>query len=557
MSAAAAEAPAGGGSDHGEGGKGFLDFIERAGNKVPHPAVLFMVLCVSVIIFSQVLSWANVSVTYEVIKPPAALVEEGYVGGSVAPTEFLPPEQADAKDYAVTTETAEVKSLLSSDGIAFLFTSFVSNFMGFTAMGIILIVMIGVGLAESSGLIGALIRKLVAITSEKLLTYVIVLLGVISSVASDAGYLVLIPLGAAAFMSVGRHPLAGIAAAFAGVAGGFGVNFLITPSDAILTEITNEAIGLVQPGTTIDLTANIYFGIISTILVTLVCGFLTARIVEPRLGTYDPSLAPAPDEHEKEVSEADGVSPELEAKGLRWAGFALLAVVIGIAALTLPSGAPLRDPETGSIIGTSPFMDSLIPIISLCFLATAVAYGRATETITSLSDAIKSIEKSWAGLGALLFLFLLIAQFIAYFNYSNMANVAAVSLGDVVENANIPAVWLLLLVVIVTAVVNVLVPQAIAKWALLAPIFVPLLVRVGVDPAAIMAAYRVGDSPGNVVNPIMAYFPLVVVFAARYDRKAGIGTLIALMLPYFIVLSVVWTAFFMLWYILGIPFGPG
>ncbi|MBJ7470651.1 MAG: AbgT family transporter [Solirubrobacteraceae bacterium] len=558
MSTAAAEAPApGGGSDHGVGGKGFLDFIERAGNKVPHPAVLFMALCLSVIVLSQVFAWMNISVTYEKIQPPAALVEEGYVGGSVAPTEFLPPEQADAEDYAVTTETAEIKSLLSADGIRFLFTSFVSNFMGFTAMGIILIVMIGVGLAESSGLIGALIRKLVAVTSAGLLTYVIVLLGVISSVASDAGYLVLIPLGAAAFMSVGRHPLAGIAAAFAGVAGGFGVNFLITPSDAILTEITNEAIALVEPGTTIDLASNLYFGIISTILVTLVCGFLTARIVEPRLGTYDPSLAPAPDEHEKEVEESAGVSAELEAKGLRWAGFALLGVIVLISALTLPSGAPLRDPETGSIIGTSPFMDSLIPIISLCFLATAIAYGRATQTITTLGEGIKSIEKSWAGLGALLFLFLLIAQFIAYFNYSNMANVAAVSLGDWVESANIGAAWLLLLVVIVTAIVNVLVPQAIAKWALLAPIFVPLLVRLGVDPAAVLAAYRVGDSPGNVVNPIMAYFPLVVVFAARYDKKAGIGTLIALMLPYFIVLSVVWTIFFMAWYVVGIPFGPG
>ncbi len=555
MSAAAAEAPA-----PGEGGEekpgGFLNFIERAGNKVPHPAVLFMVLSLSVILLSQVFAWMNVSVTYEVIKPPAALVEEQYVGGSVAPTEILPPEAADAEDYAVTTETAEVKSLLSGDGISFLFTSFVSNFMGFTAMGIILIVMIGVGLAESSGLIAALIRKLVAITSAGLLTYVIVLLGVISSIASDAGYLVLIPLGAAAFMSVGRHPLAGIAAAFAGVAGGFGVNFLITPVDAILTEITNEAIGLVEPGTTIDLTSNLYFGIVSTVMVTLLCGFVTARFVEPRLGTYDPKLASPADEHDKEAEASADVAPELEAKGLRWAGFALLGVLALIAALTLPPGAPLRDPETGSIIGTSPFMDSLIPIISLAFLASAVAYGRATQTITSLGDGITSIEKSWMGLGPLLFLFLLIAQFIAYFNYSNMANVAAVSLGDWVESANIGAVWLLLLVILATAVVNVLVPQAIAKWALLAPIFVPLLVRLGVDPAAVLAAYRVGDSPGNVVNPIMAYFPLVVVFAAKYDRNAGIGTLIALMLPYFVVLTFVWTAFFILWYVLGIPFGP-
>ena len=206
-----------------------LAFIERVGNKVPHPAIMFIALCVGIIIISQILAWIGISATYEVVAPPPVSVEENFVGGSTAPIEVLPPEQVDAEDYEVVTETVEIQSLLDGDGVRFLFTSFIGNFMGFTAMGIILIVMIGVGLAESSGLIGALIRKLVAISSARSLTYIIVFMGIISSIASDAGYLVLIPLGAAAFMSVGRHPLAGMAAAFAGVAGGFGVNFLITP----------------------------------------------------------------------------------------------------------------------------------------------------------------------------------------------------------------------------------------------------------------------------------------------------------------------------------------
>ena len=537
--------------------KGFLGTIERVGNKVPHPAILFLALIAILIVLSQILYWSGVGVTYEVVQPPPAAVQETYLGGSVEPGEILPPEAADAADYHVETNTVKVKGLLTVDGVRFLFTSFVSNFMGFTAMGIILIVMIGVGLAESSGLIGALIRKLVAISSEGALTYIIVFLGVISSIASDAGYLVLIPLGAAAFVSVGRHPLAGIAAAFAGVAGGFGVNFLITPTDAILTEITNEAIGLVDPGRTIDLTSNLYFGIGSTILITLIGAITTTRIVEPRLGAYDP-VASAPDPAEGEASDpAHALSEAEESRGLRWAGVGVLAVVILIAALTIPSGGPLRDPVTGDVIGTSPFMDSLVVMISMMFLAAGLCYGRAVGTIKTSTDAINAITKSWASLAGLLFLFLLIAQFIAYFNFSNMATVAAVKMGDTLENIDISSVWLLIGVVLVTMIVNLIIPQAIAKWALLAPIFVPLFIRLGVEPQTVLAAYRVGDSPTNVITPIMAYFPLIVVFAARYEKKSGIGTVIALMLPYALILTVGWTLLFVAWYLIGIPLGPG
>ena len=407
-----------------------LGFIERVGNKVPHPAIMFIALCVGIIILSQILAWVGVSATFEVVAPPPVSVEEGFVGGSTAPIEVLPPEQTDAEDYEVVTETVEIQSLLDGDGVRFLFTSFVSNFMGFTAMGIILIVMIGVGLSEASGLIGALIRKLVAVSSARSLTYIIVFIGIISSIASDAGYLVLIPLGAAAFMSVGRHPLAGMAAAFAGVAGGFGVNFLITPTDAVLTEIANESIALVDPARSIDITANLWFGIGSTILLTIVLGLVSTRIIEPRLGTYDHSLAPANGTTEAAAEAAQTLSPAQEAKGLRWAGVGILITVVVIALLTFIPGAPLRDPETGSIIGTSPFMDSLIVLISIVFLVAGAFYGKATGTIKNATDGIKMITKGWAGLAGLLFLFLLIAQFIAYFNYSNIPQVIAVSLGE-------------------------------------------------------------------------------------------------------------------------------
>ena len=225
--------------------------------------------------------------------------------------------------------------------------------------------------------------------------------------------------------------------------------------------------------------------------------------------------------------------------------------------LTLPSGAPLRDPETGSIIGTSPFMDSLIVIIALLFLAAGLGYGRGAGTITTSTAAIDAVTKSWAGMAGLLFLFLLIAQFIAYFNYSNIPQIAAVKLGDLIEDWSIGTLGLLLVAIMITVVVGIIMPQAIAKWALLAPIFIPLFLRLGVEPEVVLAAYRVADSPINIVTPIMAYFPLIVVFALRYDKRSGIGTVIALMLPYFVALSVVWTAFFSGWYLLGIPWGPG
>ncbi len=532
-----------------------LGAIERGGNKMPDPAILFVWLCVGVIVLSALLSWADIKVTYQVAEAPPVPVEEVVQGGSTQPSGGLPDASVQEGEYRIVEETASIQSLLSADGIRFLFTSFVANFRNFAAVAIILVVMIGVGLAEAAGLIGALIRKLVAVSSAAMLTPIIIFIGVLSSIASDAGYLVLIPLGAAAFKSVGRNPLAGMAAAFAGVAAGFGVNFLITPLDGVLTEITNDASALVDDQRSIDLAANLYFGIASTILVTIVMTFISMRIVEPSLGAHDPS-----EESDDESLDADKgpeVTPEAEAKGLRYALFATLAVLIGITLLTALPDAPLRDPVTGDIIGDSPFMDSLILIITLIFFAAGLAYGRGAGTIRTKDEVLASITKSWAGLAGLLFLFLLIAQFIAYFNYSNMAQVAAVKLGDWLEEANIGAVWLLIGFVFVTFLVDFIMPAAIAKWAILAPIFIPLFLRLDVAPQTVLAAYRVGDSPANVITPLMAYFPLIVIFARRYKKDAGIGTVVSMMLPYVLILSVIWTAFFIAWYLVGIPLGPG
>jgi len=529
-----------------------LDGIERIGNSMPDPAIQFLGLCVAVIIVSQVLYWFNVQATFEVVKTPPVPTEQIYYGGSVEPTDVGPTVPEPAKAYKLEKETAKVKGLLTGEGVRYLFTSFVSNFRNFAAVAIMLVVMIGVGLAEAAGLIAALIRKLVGVSSRGTLTFIIVLLGVISSIASDAGYLVLIPLGAAAFKSVGRNPLAGIAAAFAGVGAGFGVNFLITPLDGVLTEITNDASG--NASKHIDLAANLYFGIASTIFITIVLTLVTSWLVERRLGRWDPAEA---GEGPQEADEAPEVSPQAEARGLRYALWVTLAIVAAITLLTAIPGAPLRNPETGGVIGDSPFMDSLIVIIMLIFFGAGYAFGRGADTIKGHKDVLATINKSWAGLASLLFLFLLIAQFIAYFNFSNIAEVLAVKLGDVLEHMNIGAVWLLIGLIIVTIIVDLIIPQAIAKWALLAPIFIPLFIRLGVAPQTVLAAYRVGDSPANVLTPLMAYFPLIVIFTRRYRKDAGIGTVVAIMLPYVVVLSIVWTLFFVVWYLIGIPLGPG
>jgi aminobenzoyl-glutamate transport protein len=531
-----------------------LDGVERAGNKMPHPAILFLALCAGVIVLSQILYWADVKATFEVVKPPGVTTEETYFGGSSEPTDVGPTIPEPPEAYTLQTETAKVKGLLTGEGVRYLFTSFVSNFRNFSAVAIILVVMIGVGLAEAAGLIASLIRKLVGVSPGSTLTFIIVLLGILSSVASDAGYLVLIPLGAAAFKSVGRNPLAGIAAAFAGVAAGFGVNVLITPLDGVLTEITNDAAGS-DPSQHIDLAANLYFGIGSTIFVAFLLTFVTAKLVENRLGKWDPA------DHGEGWAIQEEEGPEIsagdDAKGLRWAMWGTLAVVAGVTLLTAIPGAPLRNPETGKVIGDSPFMDSLIVIIMIVFFVAGYLYGRGAGTIKGSGDVIETITKSWAGLASLLFLFLLIAQFIAYFNFSNIPEVLAVKLGDVLEGMDIGAVWLLIGLIIVTIIVDLIIPQAIAKWALLAPIFIPLFIRLGVAPQTVLAAYRVGDSPANVITPLMAYFPLVVVFTQRYRKDAGIGTVVSLMLPYVAILTVGWILFFVAWYLIGIPLGPG
>jgi aminobenzoyl-glutamate transport protein len=530
----------------------FLDKIERLGNKVPNPTIMFVYLILLIAIVSAVLSWIGVSVTDDVVTPvPTEQLQQlnDALGGTLVPFDTNAGAFVTLPDYTVSEQTFAVRSLFSSDGIQFFFSSFVDNFAGFGVVAVTLVAMAGVGVAEHAGLMGALIRRIVKVAPRWSLAFILIFVGVLSSVASDAGYLILIPLAAAAFLSVGRHPLAGMAAAFAGVGAIFSVNVLITPVDSMLTEITNEALGSVglQP---LTVTANFYFGIVSSLLMALIAVFVTVKIVEPRLGVYE--LKEPVDASTGEVVDAHG-----ESRGLRLSLWGLIAVAVIVLALSLPPGAPLRDNATGELIGATPFMASLIFIISLGFLVCGICYGIGANTLRGSNAVVGAIAKTFAGLGGLLIMFLMISQFIALFNWTNLPTVAAVEAAHVLEQANVPAVVLLIAFILVIFVLDVILPGVVPKWAIFAPIFVPIFASLDVAPQTLLAAYRVGDSPMNVLTPLMVYLPFIVTIAQRYKKDAGIGTIIALMVPYTVWILIGWIVLYAAWFLFGIPWGPG
>jgi aminobenzoyl-glutamate transport protein len=373
---------------------------------------------------------------------------------------------------------------------------------------------------------------------------------VLTSVASDAGYLILIPLGAAAFVSLRRHPLAGMAAAYAGVSAVFAVNIIFTPIDSMLTEITDEAIGLTD-GSPLTIAANYFFMVASSFIIAIVATIVTDRIVEPRLGKYIPDADHA---ELAEVSERGELSAQ-ESRGLKFAGIATLAFIVLILLLSIPAGAPLHTPEGHE--GNTPLMDSLLFIITMLFLVAGIAYGKGAGTMTTSNEVIAAITKTFSGLAGLVFMLLMISQFIAFFNYTNMPTVAAVSMAELLERANIGALPLLIGFIIVIMLLDVIIPGVVPKWAIFAPVFIPIFTRLGTAPQTVLAAYRIGDSPVNVITPLMVYLPFIITVAQGYVKKTGLGTIIALMLPYTIVIMVAWILLFIIWFVLGIPLGPG
>ena len=532
------------------GMQGLLNAVEKIGNKVPHPVLMFLYLIIFVILLSAVFDLAGASVTETIAVPVETETEYDYYEDTTNPGVVAPSDRYQEDMFELKEVTITVNNLLSVEGIRFIFSSFVSNFAGFGVIAVTFIAMMGAGVAEEAGMMGALVRKLVAVSPRKALSYILILIGVIMSIASDAGYLILIPLAAAAFLSVGRHPLAGLAAGFAGVATIFMVNPIIAPIDAMITEIVNEAIGITG-GEPISIVANFFFSVAFSFIMAFVAMLITERLVEPRLGKY------VPEEGLDDGGAAEGVAAEGEARGLKFATYGFLGILVLVLLLTLPPGAPLRHPETGSIVGNTPFMDSLLFIVMLFFLVSGTCYGIGAKTMSGANDVIKAVTKTFSGLGGMVFMLLMISQFIAFFNYSNLPRLIAVSLAELLESANLGAIPLLIGFILVIVLLDFIMPGALPKWAIFAPIFVPLFIRLGVAPQTLLAAYRIADSPVNAITPLMVYLPIIVIFAQRYQKNAGIGTIVALMLPYSVIILIVWTVLFIVWFLLGIPLGPG
>lgn len=488
-----------------------LGFIERAGNILPHPATLFVILALFVVVLSAITAALGVSVI-----------------------------------HPGTKEVIKAESLLTIAGLHRILTSLVTNFTGFAPLGTVLVAMLGIAVAEGSGLISATLRAVVLSAPRRLLTTVVVFAGVLSHMASDVGYVLVIPLGAMIFLAVGRHPLAGLAAAFAGVSGGFCANFLLGPTDPLLAGITQEAARILDKPYVVTAAANYYFAASSAVLIVLAGTFITERVVVPRLGEY------RGDEKPEELKELSA----LEKRGL-WCALVMTLVLVAVILWGLvPAGGFLRDLKTGGVLD-SPFLKGIVAIIFFGGALVGLAYGIGARTIRSDSDVMKAMEKAMATMALYLVLAFFASQFVAFFNWTHLGVITAVKGAELLQASGIGGVPLIVSFVVVTVLLDLVLGSASAKWAVMAPVFVPMFMLLGYSPELTQAAYRIGDSVANIITPLMSYFPLVVAFAQRYDKKAGIGTIMATMLPYSVTFFILWTLLLVVWYLFGLPLGPG
>jgi aminobenzoyl-glutamate transport protein len=456
--------------------------------------------------------------------------------------------------HPTTGDTVRAVNLLSLEGLHRILANLVTNFTGFAPLGTVLVALIGIGVAEHSGLIAASLRKLVLSAPRRLLTPIIVFAGVMSNMASEIGYVLLIPLAGLIFISAGRHPIVGMAAAFAGVSGGYSANLLIGTIDPLLSGLSEEAARIVDPSYRVSAAANMYFMQFSTPLITLLGWWVTEKFTAPRF----------PDGSFRAVgAQDDSMSAPLsidERRGLRFAGIALLVLALGIIWSGLPLGSLpgagfLRDPVTGDLL-KSPLMSSVVALIFIIGVVLGVAYGVGARTMRSDEDVIKGMSASMATLGSYLVLVFFAAQFVAFFNWTQLGLIMAVNGAESLKSLGLSALPLFGSFILLTAVINLFMGSASAKWALMAPVFVPMFMLLGYSPELTQTAYRVGDSVTNIISPMLSYFALIIAFFQRYEPKAGLGTLVAVMLPYSATFLIGWSILFAIWLTLGIPVGP-
>ncbi len=494
-----------------------LDGVERVGNALPNPATLFIILAGITILLSGLLAYLNVSVTYNTLK----------------------------SDGTITENTVAVFNLMSRDGFQYMVTNVIKHFTSFFAMGTVFTIIIGVSVAEKTGLMESLMRKIAHVIPKWSVSAMVVFLGIMSNMASSVGYVVLVPLGAIIFMAFRRHPIAGIAAAFAGVSGGWSANLLIGSNDPLFAGIATSAAQQLDAAYIVSPLANWYFMIVSTFLITAIGAFITDKVIEPRLAPYH---------FDTEVTVSDITKDQK--RGLRFAGISALIYVIIMFVIAIPKNSVLRG-SNGSLIGSSPLMGGIIFFMMLLFLIPGIAYGIGAKTLKNDEQLIQYMNEGIAGIASFLVLIFFAAQFTGLFTKSNLGIIISVSGAELLQSAGFIGLPLLITFIILTAFINIFIAVDSAKWAIMAPIFVPMFMQVGISPELTQIAYRIGDSSTNIIAPLMPFFVLVVAFFKKYDKKSGIGTVVSTMLPYSIAFLVGWTVLMVIWYLIGLPLGPG
>lgn len=491
-----------------------LSTVERVGNKLPHPFILFVILAGVVIIISSILACFGIAATNP--KTDAEVV---------------------------------VKSLLSSEGIEFMLTSVVSNFVNFPPLGLILVVMFGIGLADKVGLMSTLMQVSVAKAPPSLLTFAVFMAGICGSIASDANYLILIPLAAMLYHSVGRHPIAGAAAAYAAAGAGFDASLFVTVGDALFAGITTEAARLVDAEAYVSPIDNYYFVACSVFVLAVVGTLVIDKLVEPRLRRTLPL------EQDIDTEIREHVMSGAERRGLKRVGWVSL-VYLGLVTLAVfPESSPLRNADGGLI--PSPFLKSLVPLMFGYFVVIGLTYGLATKKITAAKDVPQHMSDAARELAPTLVLFFAIAQFIAYFKWSELGQFIAIEGSNILQSTGFTGLPLVGAFIVMSAGLNVFMTSGSAQWALMAPVFVPMLMMIGFDPAFVQAMFRIGDSSTNIISPMSPYFSVALVYMQRYKPDMGLGTLMATMLPLSVTFLLAWSAFLMVWLTLGLPIGPG
>ena len=492
----------------------FLNGIEKAGNKLPDPTLLFFYALLVVWVLSALFSQMDLGMIH-----PATGAE------------------------------VSVNNLLTGAALAKFLAGMVKTFAGFAPMGIVLVAMLGVGVAEKSGFINTGLKKMLKVTPAKLLTPMLILVSIVSHTAADAGYVLVIPLGGIIFHAAGRHPLAGIAAAFAGVSGGFSANFIPSGIDPLLQGFTQSAAQILDADYQMNPLANIFFTGASSFIVVAIGWYVTDKIIEPRL-----NATKALDD-DIEQAEDMGSFTAQESKAFAAAGFAMLAGIGLLIAAVYPETSPLRSP-TGEITAFSaPIMQSIVPLIFILFIIPGIVYGKIAGTFKESKDVIVAMNETMSTMGSYLVMSFFCAQFLWAFSQSNLGAVLALSGAEVLQALNLPGQITVVGMIILTATVNLVVGSASAKWALIGPVLVPMLMAVGISPELSQAAYRVGDSASNIISPLMVYFPLVVVYCQRYVKNTGVGSLASMMMPYSISLLIGWTLFLLAYWALGLPLG--